>query len=138
MTILASSGEVMTSDEIAGVIGTNPAVVRRLAQALYKAGFVQSKLGPGGGLKLGKPAQQITLACVFAVTKEAPLLQNIPHDKCSCAVAEALEQTISTATEQAEAAFFKALSQQTLQDVLDQAVRVTTRDSSGNRVPAAL
>jgi Rrf2 family protein len=130
LTILASSGEVLTSERIAEIIGTNPAVVRRLAQTLVKAGYVQSKLGPGGGLKMAMEPAKITLGCVFQATKEEPLVRNIPRDRCSCAVADALERTIGTATEQAEVAFFKALSKRTLQDVLDQALHLEEKGSS--------
>jgi Rrf2 family protein len=137
LTILASRGEVLTSERIAEMIGTNPAVVRRLAQTLLKAGYVQSKLGPGGGLKMAMNPSEITLGCVFRMTKEEPMVRNIPKDKCGCAAADALERTISAATEQAETAFFNALSKRTLQDVLEQAVHLEARVSSAIQ-PAVL
>jgi len=49
------------SEAIAHSINTNPVVVRRIVTALVKDGLVVSYPGKGGGLVLGRPAEEITL-----------------------------------------------------------------------------
>jgi DNA-binding IscR family transcriptional regulator len=122
LTVLASSDGLLTSEKIAEMVGTNPVVVRRLAQLLTKANMVQSRLGPGGGLKLFLAPNKITLACVFALTKDEILLKNISLDHCDCVFSQALKGTIAGASEAAETAFIESLERTTLQDVLDQAM----------------
>ncbi len=125
LTILGSSDDaLLTSDRLAEMVGTNAVVVRRLAQALSKANMVQSRLGPGGGLKLALPPEKITLACVFAVTKEEHLLKNIPAERCGCVFSSALESTIAAASDAAEVAFLETLRQVSLQDVLNKAIAI--------------
>ncbi|HYE44453.1 MAG TPA: Rrf2 family transcriptional regulator, partial [Caulobacter sp.] len=46
---MAQRHEPMTSDAIAQMLGTNPAVVRRTMAGLRDAGYVRSEKGHGGG-----------------------------------------------------------------------------------------
>jgi DNA-binding IscR family transcriptional regulator len=122
LTILASSDGLLTSERLSEMVGVNAVVVRRLAQMLIKADMVQSRLGPGGGLKLSLEPAKITLACVFTVTKDETLLKNIALNRCTCIFSSALEETIAGASEAAEMAFLESLRLTTLQDVLDKAM----------------
>ncbi len=126
LTILASSDGLLTSERLAEMVGTNAAVIRRLAQILTKAQMVQSRLGPGGGLKLGLAPEKITLACVFAITKDETMLKNIDRSSCDCVFSSALEATINTASGAAEQAFLETLRQTTLQDILETARQMPT------------
>ena len=117
LTILASSEGLVTSERLSEMVGVNAVVVRRLAQMLSKAHMVQSRLGPGGGLKLSLAPAKITLACVFAVTKDEALLKNISLERCACVFSIALEDTIAGASEAAETAFLESLRLTTLQDI---------------------
>ncbi|MFR3730274.1 Rrf2 family transcriptional regulator [Lacrimispora sp.] len=64
-----NNGNPITSDWIAGSIGTNPALVRRLMGKLKKADLikVQTKLGATG---LNKPSDEISLLEVFLAVEE--------------------------------------------------------------------
>lgn len=57
--------EPLTSEVLARAMGTNPAVFRRTMAGMRKAGFVQSEKGHGGGWRLVKPLDDITLLAVY-------------------------------------------------------------------------
>ena len=61
---------------MAGSIGTNPVVVRRIAGLLVRGGLVNVQRGPGGAA-LARPASAITLADVWRAVHGggAPLLR---------------------------------------------------------------
>ncbi len=75
MLTLAAHGEELTNSQLlAHVLKTNPTFVRKLTSRLVEAGLVQSFRGKNGGMKLGRPAQDIRLDEIYAVaTAEKPL-----------------------------------------------------------------
>jgi hypothetical protein len=52
----------VTSEKIAESVQTNAVSIRRLFQALGKAGLVVGQMGPNGGARLARSPKQITLA----------------------------------------------------------------------------
>src|SRR3982751_1124881 len=63
----------VTSDRIAGSVHTNAVSIRRIFQALSKAGLVVGQMGPNGGARLARDPSAITLADVWrAVDDDAP------------------------------------------------------------------
>jgi DNA-binding IscR family transcriptional regulator len=65
LLLLANGAEAdTTSGRMAGSIGTNPVVVRRIAGLLVRGGLVKVQRGPGGAA-LARPAEEITLADVW-------------------------------------------------------------------------
>lgn len=62
LTLLAMMpGQAQTSEFIAGSVNTNPVLIRRLLGLLREAGIVESQGGHGGGWRLVRPAERITL-----------------------------------------------------------------------------
>jgi Rrf2 family protein len=121
LTVLASrTGQLLTSEAIAGQVSTNPAVVRKLVGALQKAGFVGSKLGPGGGLSLARAASDISLACVYMALKEEDTHLLIPEHaaKADCDFAKGIFAALEGSCSKAEQALQAALKQTTIADVL--------------------
>src|SRR5918912_943699 len=55
----------VTSDRIAESVSTNAVSIRRIFQALGKAGLVVGQMGPNGGARLARSPEQITLADVW-------------------------------------------------------------------------
>lgn len=60
-----NGGVLVTSDEIAGILNTNPVIIRRLVSKLKSAGLVTSLRGKTGGYQLAKPAASMSLLDVF-------------------------------------------------------------------------
>lgn len=54
----------VTSERIAGSIGTNPALVRRMMSRLQQAGLLRTRTGRGA-MGLAEPAETISLLAVF-------------------------------------------------------------------------
>lgn len=121
LTVLASrTGQLLTSEMIAGQVNTNSAVVRKLVGALQKAGFVGSKLGPGGGLNLAINPSAISLACVYMALKEEDTHLLIPEHAMSsnCDFAKSILASLEGSCNKAEQALQATLGQTTIADVL--------------------
>lgn len=66
LVLLAYRPEGMaTSEEIAENVCTNPVRVRKVMSCLRKHGFVDTREGPGGGYKLCRQPEDITLADIY-------------------------------------------------------------------------
>lgn len=85
LTLLASSQESVSSDEIAVSVNTNPVVIRRLLSELAKAGLVVTQQGSGGGSRLARAADAITLAQIYRATEPGSLFglhRHAPNPAC--------------------------------------------------------
>jgi Rrf2 family protein len=72
--------EPLSSDHIAASVNTNAVVVRRILGFLRKAGYVESREGAGGGWKLARAPEQITLWGVLnAVQSDTALFELHPR-----------------------------------------------------------
>ena len=60
-----STRKLVTSDEIAGVLSTNPVVIRRLVRQLREAGLVATVRGKTGGYQLARSADDLSLLDIF-------------------------------------------------------------------------
>jgi Rrf2 family protein len=56
---------MLTSEQLAACLQTNPVVIRRAMASLRRAAIVHSARGHGGGWTLTRPASQITLEEVY-------------------------------------------------------------------------
>jgi Rrf2 family protein len=86
LTLLSKAdGELLSSDYIAGSININPALARKEISNLRNHGLIASKEGKSGGYSLAKPANQISLADVYLLVKNQPVLgiaKNTPNPDC--------------------------------------------------------
>jgi Rrf2 family protein len=86
LTLLSKAGEeLLSSDYIASSININPALARKEISNLRNHGLIISKEGKSGGYSLGKSAKQITLADVYLLVKNQPVLgiaKNTPNPDC--------------------------------------------------------
>lgn len=75
MTAIAyEKGELVTSEELAAGIRTNPTVVRRLISKLVEAGLLNSFKGKTGGVRLAKPAKEVTLRDIYSAIADKKLM----------------------------------------------------------------
>ena len=93
-----------TSELMAQMLNTNPVVVRRTMAGLREKGFVRAERGHGGGWRLVRPLEDITLLDVYrAIDEPAIFALGMAEDTPRClveqAVNAALEGELRTARE---------------------------------------
>lgn len=89
----------MTSEELASSIRTNPTVIRRLIAKLVDAGLLESFKGKAGGVKLARPAKEISLKDIYSAVLEKRLIASRtkePQKGCpvSCAMGKLMHEVI--------------------------------------------
>jgi DNA-binding IscR family transcriptional regulator len=67
---LMDASRPQTSEQLAACVGTNAVVVRRTLAGLREAGLVASARGTGGGWRLARAADDVTLRDVYAALGE--------------------------------------------------------------------
>jgi len=93
-----------TSERIAQMLNTNPVVVRRTLGALRAHGIVESEGGRGGGWRLTKTLEQISVLDVQrALNAGAVLAVPVSRDHPTCPVECAANSVLTAAYVSAEA-----------------------------------
>ncbi|MGB8603097.1 MAG: Rrf2 family transcriptional regulator [Rhizomicrobium sp.] len=108
----------MASRTLAGSIGANPVVVRRILAQLMAAGLVQTRSGSYGGAWLTRPASQIALSEIYTAVDEPAgpgTRQDCNH---KCPVGRAAPKAIAALLGQMQQAAEAVLAEQTLADML--------------------
>lgn len=112
-----------TSERIAQMLNTNPVVVRRTLGALRESGIVESEGGRGGGWKLIRSLDQITVLDVQRALIEGQMLPApLSKDHPNCPVERASNAVLKRAHSLAEAVLKKAYSETTLAHIAETAV----------------
>ena len=111
-----------TSEQIAESVGTNPVVVRRTLAALARVGLVESQTGRGGGTRLARAPEQISLAAVYRAVEDGDgvLAHNPNPPNAGCAVSCAMRGALAPVFTAVDTAVDQALGRRTLADVLAQ------------------
>ena len=109
----------VTSDRIAESVHTNAVSIRRLFQALGKAGLVVGQMGPNGGARLARTPDQITLADIWRAVDDDELFA-LPRSggNPSCSLNRAVRPVLGEVFGEASAALEASLARVTLGDVI--------------------
>jgi DNA-binding IscR family transcriptional regulator len=107
-----------TSEQIAGMLGTNPVVVRRTMAGLKRAGYVKSEKGHGGGWRIACRLDGVTILDVHEAVGGSNIfaIGNF-SDNPECAVERAVNQALNGALEQAQALLLTSLRKITLAEL---------------------
>lgn len=117
--IANTDSKPITSDWIAGSIGTNPALVRRLMGRLKKADLiqVQTKLGATG---LKKPSDQISLLEIFhAVEDQQKIFDVHTNTNGDCYVGANICKSLTDVYDKLQDNFEQQLDEVHLSDILE-------------------
>ncbi|MHC1479944.1 Rrf2 family transcriptional regulator [Frateuria aurantia] len=105
----------LTSEAMAGMLRTNPVVVRRLLAGLRDCGYVRSEKGHGGGWVLGAALGDITLLDVYRSAGEPALFSDlVSEDNPNCLIERAVNARLSQAVRDAERALLEQFAGVTL------------------------
>lgn len=116
LTMLARTGDHLSSSYIAGSININPAMVRKTLSVLSTHGLVETKEGKGGGVSLAKPAGKILLSDVYRVINKAPLLGKLNKPNPECNTGKQINNHLLELYTQADNALVNKLGTITLAD----------------------
>ena len=107
-----------TSERLAQMLQTNPAVVRRTMSGLREAGIVTATKGHGGGWLLARPLTDISLMDIYAALG-SPELFAIGKDEetPACLLARAANAATITALESARLTFEQSLREVSVADL---------------------
>ncbi|MCQ4312842.1 Rrf2 family transcriptional regulator [Pseudomonas stutzeri] len=115
---MARAERPVTSEQIAQMLGTNAAVVRRTMTGLRKAGYVRADKGYNGGWSLSVDLQQVTLLDIFhAVGGPRIFAIGADRDNPDCLVERVVNAALEDALQQAEALLLQRLGSLTLADM---------------------
>lgn len=113
------SDQKMTSDFMAGSIGTNPVIVRKLLQQLKAAGLIEVSRGTGG-VKITRPLDQITFLDIYKAVECTPdeeLFHFHENPNPKCPVGRNIHHILDGRLLDVQKAMEEKLSQMTLADV---------------------
>lgn len=101
--------------EIARAYGISESHLTKVVHQLGRSGFIRTSRGRGGGLRLGKPAAEITVGSVVRETEEdLALVKCFANGSCAIAAPCRLRRVLGEAL----AAFLAVLDHYTLADLI--------------------
>lgn len=113
--------------EIARAYGISESHLTKVVHQMGRSGFIQTSRGRGGGLRLGKPAAEITVGAVVRETEEdLALVECFAGGSCAISAPCRLRRVLGEAL----AAFLAVLDHYTLADLIE--------ESSGAEIAALL
>lgn len=109
-----------TSERISQMLNTNPVVVRRTLGALREHGIVSSEGGRGGGWRLTRSLDQVTVLDVQRALHEGSILSApVSRDHPSCPVERASNRVLEAAHTEAECHLLKKYATTTLAQITE-------------------
>ena len=120
MTLLSALPESKQSSEVlAGSIGSNPVHVRRVMARLREAGLVESRPGVGGGWRVLKSPDEVTLAEVWRAVRGDGRVLGVHGTNPDCAVGRRMQLEMAAIDERAVRALERELEKTTLSRLVE-------------------
>lgn len=117
---MARHDEPFTSQQIAKMLNTNAALVRRTMAGLRNAGYVSSINGRKGGWTISCNLEKVTLSDIYnAVGQPRLIALGIGTEGSQCAVEKSVMSILDKTFNEAEKLIHMRLMQITLADVLN-------------------
>jgi Rrf2 family protein len=111
--------DVLTSDQVAASINTNPVVVRRSLGDLRRAGLAQVRHGAGAGWSLARAPEQISLFDVRQAVEPEPLFaMHRKEPNLECPVGRSIRPALGHVYAEVEDAVRRQLCRTSIADVL--------------------
>jgi Rrf2 family protein len=117
--------EVLTSEQVAASVNTNPVIIRRCLGDLRRAGLVCVRHGAGAGWSLARAPEEITLLEVHdAAGPEPPFGLHHAEPNLECPVGQGIRPALSQVYGQVEQAMRRELAAVSVADVLRETLEV--------------
>ena len=111
--------EVLTSDQVAASVNTNPVIIRRSLGDLGRAGLVHVRHGAGAGWSLARAPEEITLLEVYDAVGQEPLFgMHRTEPNLECPVGRGIRPALGQVYDGVEQAVRHELGEVSVADVL--------------------
>ena len=126
MYCAANDGRLSRIPEIAAAYSVSELFLFKILQPLVEAKLVETVRGRHGGVRLGKPAADITLFDVVRVTEESfAMAECFENDSADCPLIDSCN--LNAALRKALGAFFEVLESYTISDLVKDRVDMRLR-----------
>jgi Rrf2 family transcriptional regulator, repressor of oqxAB len=110
-----------TSSSLAEGLSTNPSFIRKLLVPLTQEKIIAASVGKGGGLRLGRLSNQITLCDVYrAATSEKKIFSAREDIPKRCRISAHFNEFFDAVAAEAEKAMLNALAERNVAGCLDE------------------
>lgn len=117
--------DVLTSDQVAASVNTNPVIIRRSLGDLRRAGLVDVRHGAGAGWSLARAPEEITLLDVYdAVGQEQPFAMHHTEPNLECPVGRGIRPALDQVYGEIEQVMRRELTLISVADVLRKTLQV--------------
>ena len=124
LAVLAQDPDGYPSEYLAGSVNTHAVFLRRVLRRLAEGGLIEAREGRGGGYRLCRPPEQLTLAEVYRLVEpDGPLTPSPCEPNAQCPVGAGMRAAFTAAAAAARAGVEQALASQTVADVARTALR---------------
>ncbi|WP_248960189.1 Rrf2 family transcriptional regulator [Sphaerisporangium perillae] len=118
--------ELLTSDEVAASVNTNPVIIRRSLGDLRRAGLVTVRHGAGAGWSLARVPEEIVLLDVYDAVEGEPLFgMHHTEPNLECPVGKGIRPVLGDVYGKAELALRAELGRTSIADVLRETLQVS-------------
>ena len=118
----------VNSAKLADGLAANPTLVRRVLGALVDRGLLESQRGRVGGVRLGKPADQITLRDIYEpVTAGKKMWSGRNNLSQHCVIGANFEEFFSALVGKADEAMLDTLAARTLAATVDDVLEIARK-----------
>ena len=131
MALASQQVEIVTSDQIAGSVNTNPVFIRRILGRLHKAHLVNVQHGTSAGWTLARPPEKISLLEVYQAVSQEPLFElhhTLPNQ--GCPIGRGIQPALKRFYSDAEAAMKQQFAQVSVANVLDETLTPASQAAS--------
>lgn len=125
-----SESQKVTSDFLAGSIGSNPVIIRNIMGQLKDAGLIDIKRGPGG-ITLEKKLTDITFLDIYKAVEtnsEEALFRFHENPNPLCPVGRTIHKSLDGALEEIQDNFEEELGKWTLADVYENSLEALKKE----------
>jgi Rrf2 family protein len=124
LALLAQDPEGHPSEVLAGSVNTHAVFLRRVLRRLAEGGLIEAREGRGGGYRLSRPADRVTLAEVYRLVEpDGPLAPSPCEPNARCPVGAGMRAAFASAAGAARVGVERALADQTVADVARTALK---------------
>lgn len=136
MYCAADPGDLSRVPDIARAYGVSELFLFKILKPLVKAGLIQTVRGRNGGIRLGRPANEITLFDVIKVTEDSfAMAECFENDAADCPLVSSC--ALNSAWREALNAFLASLENHTIADLSAARFNIAGRLGIGEEIRAA-